>query len=70
MKTIEEYAIDLLVSGAESHAEDDLNEDEEVADADHDEACGLAIDIAHAIRANPDVVLALVGRGTGTPKET
>jgi hypothetical protein len=59
MKTIDEYAIDLVCSGAESTAEDDLNEEEEIADADHQAACDLAIEIAHAIRANPQVVLEL-----------
>lgn len=60
MMTIEEYAIDLVAVGAESVAEDDLNEDGEIADADHQQACDLAIKIAHAIRANPAAVLALV----------
>ncbi len=60
--TVEEYAIDLLVSGTEHVAEDDLNEDDAIADHLHREACGLAIDIAHAIRDNPQVVLDLVAR--------
>lgn len=62
MKTIEEYAIDLVTDGAESVAEDDLNEDGEIADEDHEAAMDLAIEIAHAIKANPRAVLALVGR--------
>jgi hypothetical protein len=57
--TIEEYAIDLVCVGAEHVAEDDLNEDEQIADADHQAACDLAIDIAHAIRDNPQVALEL-----------
>lgn len=61
MKTIEEYAIDLVAGAAESTAEDDLNEDGEVADDDHQDACDLAIRIARAIRTNPEAVLALVG---------
>jgi hypothetical protein len=60
VKTIEEYAIALVVDGAESHAEDDLNEDGEIEPDHHLEACDLAIRIAHAIRDNPAVVLALV----------
>jgi hypothetical protein len=68
MKSIQEYAIELVAYGAESFAEDDLNEDGEVADDDHGAACDLAIKIAHAIKANPAAVLALVpapeaGRG-------
>lgn len=60
-KTIEEYAIELVASGAESTAEDDMNEDGAIAEANHEEACDLAIRIAHAIRAKPHMVLALVG---------
>ncbi len=60
--TVEEYAIDLVCTGAEHVAEDDLNESEEIADDHHQEACDLAIAIEHAIRTNPDTVLALVGR--------
>lgn len=62
MMTVEEYAIDLVCHGTESLAEDDLNENEDIADADHEAACNLAIKIARAIRKNPGVVLALVGR--------
>ncbi len=64
--TVEEYAIDLVASGAESVAEDDLNEDGEVADEDHQKACNLAIDIAHAIRDNPDVILELTAQWVAT----
>jgi hypothetical protein len=59
MKTIDEYAIDLIVSGARDHAEDDLNESEEIADEDHQAACDLALRLARAIEANPAAVLAL-----------
>ncbi len=59
MKTIDEYAIDLIAQGAESLAEDDLNENGDIAEEDHDAACDLAIRLAHAIKANPAVVLAL-----------
>jgi hypothetical protein len=61
VKTIEEYAINLVAEGAESVAEDDLNENEDIADEDHGAAIHLAIRIAHAIKANPGAVLALLG---------
>lgn len=60
-----EYAIDLIVSAIESTAEDDLNEDGLVAEADHRPACDLAIQIAHAIKANPAAALGLVGEVIG-----
>lgn len=63
MKTVEEYAVDLVADGAEHVAEDDLNEDGDIAEEDHQEACDLALEIAAAIRKRPEVVLALVGRG-------
>jgi hypothetical protein len=66
MKTIEEYAIELVADGAESCAEDDLNESGDVTDEDHGAAMDLAIKIARAIKANPDAVLALVGRSPAT----
>ncbi len=59
MKTIEQYAIDLIIEGARSCAEDDLNESEEIADADHQAACDLALRLARAIESNPGAVLAL-----------
>ena len=62
VKTIEEYAVELVVEGARNLAEDDLNEDGDIADDDHQPACKLALDIARAIDANPAAVLALVGR--------
>lgn len=61
MKTIEEYAIELVVDGAESCAEDDTNEGEEIADEDHKAATDLALDIARAIKNNPQAALALAG---------
>lgn len=60
MKTIEEYAIQLVADGAESFAEDDLNENEDIANGDHQAACDLALKIVRAIKANPQAVLALV----------
>lgn len=58
MKTIEEYAVDLVASGAEDSAEDDLNESEEIADSEHQAACDLAIGMAHAIRDNGPAFIA------------
>lgn len=62
MKTIAEYAVELVVVGAIHVAEDDLNEEDDIAEEDHQAACDLALDIARAIKANPEVVLELVGR--------
>lgn len=59
MKTIEEYAIELVADGAESLAEDDMNEDGDIAEEDHDAAMDLALRIARGIRANPAAALAL-----------
>lgn len=40
-------------------AEDDLNEDGEIAEENHQAACDLALRIAAAIEANPKAVFAL-----------
>lgn len=53
MKTVEGFAIDLVVEGAQHVAEDDTNESEEIAERDHGAACDLALDMAKAIRENP-----------------
>lgn len=58
--TVAQYAINLVCDGAESTAEDDLNEDGAIADEQHGAACDLAASIAKAIRRNPQVVLELV----------
>jgi hypothetical protein len=58
VKTIDEYAIELVTDGAESVAEDDLNEDEDIAEDEHEEACVLAIEMAHAIENNQAAFLA------------
>lgn len=60
MKTIDEYAIDLVIRGIQHVAEDDLNEDGEIAEADHQAACDLALRLAAAIEVNPEALLALV----------
>jgi hypothetical protein len=62
-KTIEEYAVALVAEGAESYAEDDTDENGELASTDDLRAAiRLACDIAHAIRDNPAAALALVDR--------
>ena len=62
MNQIQRYAIKLVAEGAESTAEDDLDEDGEFdSGEDHCVAQNLAILIAHAIRDNPEIILALVG---------
>lgn len=60
MKTIDEYAIDLVINGTQHAAEDDLNEDGEIAEEDHHAACDLALRIADVIETNPEAILALV----------
>ena len=69
MKTIEQYAIGLVADGAESTAEDDLNEDGEINDSDHQAACRLATQIAYGIRKHPAVALAAahLGEPAGPP---
>lgn len=56
--TVDEYAIDLVVSGAQHVAEDDLNEDGEIAEEQHGEAMDLALSMAATIRDNPAAFLA------------
>jgi hypothetical protein len=48
-QTVEEYAVGLVADGARSFAEDDLNEDGEIAEVLHDDAVELALDLARAI---------------------
>lgn len=55
---IEEYAVKLVADGAESFAEDDLNEDGDIADADHPAAVDLALRISRAIRNDPAGIMA------------
>lgn len=58
------YAIELVADGAESHAEDDLDEDGRFDDGDdgttdeHGDAIGLACDMARMISRNPTAFLA------------
>lgn len=58
MTEIEKYAMSMLHQGGEGIAEDDLNEDGEISDDDHQEACALSIYMAHAIRDNQSSFLA------------
>lgn len=51
---VDDYALKLVHEGAESIAEDDMNESGELDnDDDLPAAIKLAIDMAHAIRDNP-----------------
>ncbi len=59
MKTIDQYAIGLIVAGTQHAAEEDTNEDAEIGELDHPAACDLALRLADAIEATPEVVLAL-----------
>lgn len=61
MTEIEKYAIKLLHEGGESTAEDDLDEGETFAidqEQDWRNACDLSIQMAHAVRDNPEAFLA------------
>ena len=53
MKTVEEYAIDLVVDGAEHSAQFDMNESGDIGDGDWEDAVRFALDMAKAIRENP-----------------
>lgn len=54
MNKIEKYAVDLVASGAESLAEDDLDEDGVFADeADWRKAADLGVAMARVIKNSP-----------------
>jgi hypothetical protein len=59
LSPVEQYAIEVVADGAESHREDDLNEDGKLDDAKHAEAIKLAGTIVKAIRANGRAILDL-----------
>lgn len=59
LSPVEQYAVELVADGAESHREDDLNEDGKLSDDKHDEALKLAHTIVQAIRANGRAILDL-----------
>lgn len=55
MNDIEKYAINLVATGAESVAEDDIDEDGEFADeADWRTAADLGVKMARTIKKNPE----------------
>ena len=56
---VQRYALQLIIDGATSHAEDDLNEDGAISDQDHTEAVELALAITRAIRRYSHVLLEL-----------
>ncbi|WP_033338878.1 hypothetical protein [Catenuloplanes japonicus] len=64
MLSIDEYAISVVTDGAESTAEDDLNENDDIAEEDHRAAIARAYRIIWAIRAYPNEILALADRHT------
>lgn len=52
--TVDDYALKMLYEGAESYAEDDMDESGELdGEDDLADAIRLTIDMAHAIRDNP-----------------
>jgi hypothetical protein len=56
---IEQYAVNLVGTGAESVAEDDLDEDGEFANEDDwRTASSLGVKMARAIKDNPEAFLA------------
>jgi len=46
----EQYALQMVLSGAESVIEDDLNENGELSDEQHERACEFGYALLHAIR--------------------
>jgi hypothetical protein len=81
MTKIEDYALNLVANGAESHTEDDIDEDGEFgvddingeptaeSEADHKAAVDLAMAIIRAIRDNPQTLLGMV-RDAADAEET
>ncbi len=60
MKTIEEYALDLVINHAQSGVDDDIDEDGDLAnDEDHDAARALAQRIVNGMEANPAALIAM-----------
>ncbi len=58
MTQIETYAVNLVVAGARSHAEDDIDEDREFTDrADWLAARDLALEMAQVIERDPAIFL-------------
>lgn len=57
MTEIEEYAVYNVGVGARSYAEDDINEEGELSDANHRIARELELKMARAINSNPESFL-------------
>jgi hypothetical protein len=53
----EDYALQMVLSGAESVIEDDLNEDGELDDEQHTRACEFGYALLHAIRYHRSTLL-------------
>lgn len=53
----EEYALQMVLSGAESVIEDDLNEDGELTDEQHERSCEFGYALLHAIRYHRSTLL-------------
>lgn len=64
MKTVEEYALWLVTTGARDGIDADMNESEDITDEGHAVAVTLARNIVKVIEENLGVVLLLAGRGT------
>lgn len=64
----ERYAIQMVADGAESHAEDDLNEDGALSDAEHDEAMTLGCSMARVIADNPEAFMAWYAEHRARPQ--
>jgi len=58
MTQIETYAVNLVITGARSHAEDDIDEDREFENrADWVTARDLALEMAQVIERDPETFL-------------
>ncbi len=53
----EYYALDMVLSGAESFIEDDLNEDGKLSDEQHERSCEFGYALLKAIRDNQAALL-------------
>lgn len=53
----EHYALDMVLSGAESVIEDDPNENGELSDEQHTRACEFGYALLHAIRYHRSTLL-------------
>lgn len=60
LTSIEQYAISMILDGAEAIIDDDLDEDGKLSDEDHSTATDLAYEIVGWIRENPHTLLRLI----------